>query len=175
MFKKFISFVKDEKAANINSSKDFLSQMSGKRFLNGMYRFFLTDQVAKWNEIVEQAFPLYKNRITVFSYDWLGRIFALNKQTDTVLLFEPGTGEVLDIPVDIINFHDTEIVEYHEDCLASEFFHEWFIKNDKYILPNDKCAGYKVPLFLNGDDDVENLEVSDMEVYWEIMMPLIKI
>lgn len=31
----------------------------------------------------------------------------------------------------------------------------------------------KVPLFLNGEDELDNLEVSDMEVYWEIMMPLL--
>ena len=27
----------------------------------------------------------------------------------------------------------------------------------------------KVPIFLGGEDDVSNLEDSDMEVYWEIM------
>ena len=32
-----------------------------------------------------------------------------------------------------------------------------------------RCAGYKVPLFLGGDDIVENLEDSDMEVYWEVL------
>lgn len=42
-------------------------------------------------------------------------------------------------------------------------------------LKYNECAGYKIPLFLNGDDIVDNLEVSDMEVYWEIMMPLINL
>lgn len=36
-------------------------------------------------------------------------------------MFEPGTGEVFDIPVTIEDFHNVEIVEYHEDSLASEF------------------------------------------------------
>ncbi len=55
------------------------------------------------------------------------------------------------------------------------FFNEWFEANGNFVLPHNKCVGYKVPLFLNGEDDIENLEVSDMEVYWEIMMPLMNL
>lgn len=173
MFKKFLDFVgykEDEKISSINEFNKFLN---GKSFLDGMYRLFKTDDIEKWTAITEQAFPLYKNRISVFGYDWLGRIFGLNKKTGTVLLFEPGTGEVLDIPASFEDFHNIEIVDYHEDSLASNFFKEWFLANDKYKLKYSECAGYKVPLFLNGDDIIENLEVSDMEVYWEIMMPII--
>ena len=90
-------------------------------------------------------------------------------------MFEPGTGEVLDIPASIEEFHNIEIVEYHEDSLASAFFDEWFEKQEHYVLKHNECVGYKVPLFLNGDDVVDNLEVSDMDVYWEIMMPLINL
>ncbi|WP_434798222.1 T6SS immunity protein Tdi1 domain-containing protein [Terrisporobacter vanillatitrophus] len=28
--------------------------------------------------------------------------------------------------------------------------------------------GYKVPLFLGGEDDISNLEEIDMEVYWSV-------
>lgn len=41
--------------------------------------------------------------------DWLGRQFAINIDTNTILLFEPGTGEVLDILGDFYNFHNVEI------------------------------------------------------------------
>lgn len=99
----------------------------------------------------------------------------MNKKTETVLLFEPGTGEVLDIPASFEDFHNVEIADYHEDSLASDFFDEWFSNNNNYVLKNNECAGYKVPLFLNGDDVAENLEVSDMEVYWEMMAPLMNI
>lgn len=149
--------------------------MNGLSFLNGMYRMFKTDDIDKWNNIVEQSFPRYKGLFDVFGYDWLGRIFAVKKSQGTVLMFEPGTGEVFDIPVSIEDFHNIEIVEYHEDSLASKFFNEWYEKQEHYVLKYNECAGYKIPLFLNGDDIVDNLEVSDMEVYWEIMMPLINL
>ncbi|MBQ6554892.1 MAG: DUF1851 domain-containing protein, partial [Firmicutes bacterium] len=31
---------------------------------------------------------------------------------------------------------------------------------------------YKVPLFLGGEDDIPNLELCDMEVYWGILSQL---
>ena len=53
------------------------------------------------------------------------RQFAENSQTGKILLFEPGTGEVLNIPVDFVLFHDEEIADYSGDSLASDFFEEW--------------------------------------------------
>ncbi len=39
-------------------------------------------------------------------------------------------------------------------------------------IPLDKCAGYKIPLFIGGNDTVDNLELSDIYVYWEICSQL---
>lgn len=175
MFEKFMEYVGEKKICSFSSAEEFIALKNGNNFMNGMYRLFKTNDVSKWNEIVETAFPQYAHLIEVFGFDWLGRIFALNKKSGTVLVFEPGTGEVLDIPADLTGFHDIEIAEYHEDSLASNFFEEWFEKSGRYVLKYNECAGYKVPLFLNGDDTVDNLEVGDMEVYWEIMTPLINV
>lgn len=49
----------------------------------------------------------------------MGQVFAMRKDTNTVLWFQPGTGDVLDIPDDFVEFHDTEIVDYPEDALVS--------------------------------------------------------
>ena len=108
---------------------------------------FDSNKTSNWCSIVEQAFPKYKNYIDVFGYDWLGRIFAINKINNHILLFEPGTGEVLDIPVTFEEFHDSEIVECHEDCLASEFFQEWFLANDNYILKKTNVSDIKFHFF----------------------------
>ena len=169
MFENFFEFAGIEKREDVNSPEAFLKIFSGATFKNGLYRVHNIDDMDKWTEIVEEAFPAYKGNIRVFGYDWLGRQFAENKQTGNTLLFEPGTGEVLNIPVDFVMFHDEEIADYSEDSLASEFFDEWFESDAGCDIPHDKCAGYKVPLFLNGDDNISNLELSDMEVYWGIM------
>ena len=118
---------------------------------------------------------IFANIIKVFGYDWMGRHFAVDTRNGTVLLMEPGTGEVLSLPTDFVDFHNTEIVEFSDDCLAAGFFSEWYEASGHYELLHSQCAGYKVPLFLNGQDTLDNLEVSDMEVYWEIMAPLINL
>ena len=172
MFKKFLDYVGCNNDTAFASEKEFFEAMNGASFLNGMYRMFKAEDINKWNSIVGESFPKYKDRFNVFAYDWLGRVFALNKASNTVLLFEPGTGEALDIPASFEDFHNIEIVDYSEDSLASDFFESWYSVSNNYNLKNNECAGYKIPLFLNGDDAVDNLEISDMEVYWEIMMPL---
>lgn len=175
MFEEFLNFTGVECDAEINGIDEFYSLFNGKSFLYGMYRLFKTSDIGRWTAITEEAFPAYKNRISVFGFDWLGRIFGVKKETQTVLMFEPGTGDVLDLSCTVEDFHDVEIAEYNDDSLASEFFDEWFEKNNKYELKYNECAGYKVPLFLNGEDVAENLEVSDMEVYWELMSSLMQI
>ena len=172
MFEKFFEYVGIENNTSINDVDSFLKQMSGRSFKEGIYRIHNYDEIKKWTKIVEDAFQKYTGHIRVFGYDWLGRQFAINIDTNTILLFEPGTGEVLDIPVDFYDFHNVEIAEYHEDSLASHFFEEWYESSKECTLLHNECAGYKVPLFLNGNDDINNLEVSDMEVYWGVMSQL---
>ena len=169
MFEKFREFMEIKDTEAVNSPEQFLGIYSGRSFKNGLYRIHNTKDIDKWTKIVENVFSQYKGSITVFGYDWLGRQFALNNKTGKILLFEPGTGDVLNTEADIIAFHDEEIAEYSEDSLASEFFEEWYSSPEGCEIPHNKCVGYKVPLFLNGDDNISNLELSDMEVYWEIM------
>lgn len=149
--------------------------MQGLTVLNGMYRFFNMEEIKKWESIVFETFPAYKNQANIFAFDWGGRIFASTVEDDKILIFEPGTGEVLSAPASIQLFHDDLIVNYPQDCLGADFFNEWYEKSQQYQLKHNECVGYKIPLFLNGDDVIDNLEVSDMEVYWEIMMPLINL
>jgi len=175
MFSKFFELVNVIDKNNIQSVDEFLRVYGGESFLNGLYRIHNANDVVKWTEIIRKSFAKYSGKIKVFGFDWLGRNFAVDVERNVVLLFEPGTGEILNIQMDFIDFHNKEITEYHEACLASSFFNEWYETNDHYVLKHNQCAGYKIPLFLNGKDVIENLEVSDMEVYWEIMMPLMNL
>ncbi len=172
MFGGFFEFVKVGNDAKVQNADDFLRLYEGQSFLHGLYRIFNAIDVEKWTEIVKKAFPEYDEQIRVFGFDWLGRIFAMDLKNNAVLLYEPGTGEVIDIPADFHDFHNELIPEYPQDCLAFDFFNEWFEANNHCVLLHNQCAGYRIPLFLNGKDEIENLEISDMEVYWGIMSPL---
>ena len=157
---------------------ELFSLYNGDSFGEGLYRLHDISNIDYWNENIAKAFPEFSKRLSCFGYDWLGRQFALDKQRMTdgqaqILMFEPGTGEVLEIPRNFIEFHNDEIPNYHDACLASEFFRNWKAIN-KTTLKHDVCVGYKVMLFLGGQDTIENLEKSNMDVYWEICSSLIK-
>ncbi|MDH5601354.1 MAG: DUF1851 domain-containing protein [Gammaproteobacteria bacterium] len=149
-----------------------MSGYGGTTFNNGLYRLHAAQDILKWTRLVEETFTDYKDRIICFGYDWLGRHFALDKsrvEKDQmlVLLLEPGTAEVMQIPANYSAFHNDELVHYQNEALASEFYSDW-IHSSGEIPSNNQCIGYKVPLFLNGSDTIDNLELSDMEVYWSI-------
>jgi len=173
-------FVNFEKHFNLKTEADrgstvdglsiFRKKYHGMSFGNGIYRVFSDDDIEKWRKIITEGYPDFENCFEPFAYDWLGRCFAVDLRNDKngkILMFEIGTADVLEIPCSFIKFHEEEIPIYHESCLASSFFNEWGIDNCNN-LQSSECIGYKIPLFLGGIDILENLELSDMEVYWYI-------
>ena len=150
---------------------DFIMQLGGKRFGQGLFNSFSKDNVKKWTEIVSEAYPEFQNLFKIFGYDWLGRCFGIDLRKSTygnILMFEIGTNDVLEIPCTFDKFLNEEIPLYADACLAKSFFDERMNNFGKSIVYG-RCAGYKVPLFLGGEDIVNNLEDSDMEVYWSVL------
>ena len=172
MFEKFFEFVGITNQKKIQSPEQFMENYAGFTFLDGMYRLFKMDDIQKWNGIVGRTFPPAMNRIRVFGYDWQGRIFAVYANTNSVMILEPGTGEAFDTQMDFARFHDVALPQKHDFCLQSASYKEWKACNNGNIEHN-QCVGYVIPLFLNGKDEIDNMERSDMEVYWELMMPFI--
>ncbi|MFI2362996.1 T6SS immunity protein Tdi1 domain-containing protein [Promicromonospora sp. NPDC019610] len=153
---------------------DFVREFAGISFAGGLYRVHNSASGARALDFVGGAFPEFRNRAFPFGFDWLGRQFALDFSRTSdgqplVVLLEPGTGEALEIPVTFLTFHEEELIDFADAALARNFFQEWIaMQPDVEPLSHDKCVGYRVPLFLGGKDVVENLEVSDIDVYWSI-------
>lgn len=153
-------------------------RFGGQSFNNGIYRIIAPTSTYYWSEMISVAFPVFSGRITCFAVDWLGRVFAIDKARlegggGGVVMFEPGTGEALEVPCNIVSFHESELIDYSEEALAASFYNKWLACGGK--TPTIKqCIGYKKPLFLGGRDSVDNLEVSDLDVYWNISAQLIR-
>jgi len=142
----------------------------------GVFSSFSTDNVKKWTEIVEEGYPEFAGQFQLFGYDWLGRCFGIDLRDDfkeNVLMFEIGTGDVLEISSSFCDFLNEEIPLYSDACLALAFYDEW-LQETKKVVEYGRCIGYKIPLFLGGEDVIVNLEDSDMEVYWYIVSEIKK-
>jgi hypothetical protein len=87
--------------------------------------------------------------------------------TPEVLMFDVGAGEALEIPTPFSQFHDSELIEYTDAALASAFFGQW-LQAHPAPIQFDQCVGYEAPLFLGGDDDLGNLAMSNLDVYWTL-------
>lgn len=173
MIRAFLLFFAEDSGIECTEDlyNDFITQLGGKRFGNGLFNSFSKDNLKKWTEIVNEAYPEFRNLFELFGYDWLGRCFGIDLRKNTygnVLMFEIGTNDVLEIPCTFDKFLNEEIPLYADECLAKSFFDEWMNHFGKAIAYG-RCAGYKIPLFLGGEDNVNNLEDSDMEVYWSII------
>ena len=146
-------------------------------YLNGAYRLHKLDDVARFTALAAEAFPEFADRIECFGADWLGRQFAVDRGrvvggTPQVLMLEPGTGEVLEIPVNRAVFHDEELLNEPDAAAAHSFFEQWLASGGP--RPQyEQCIGYKRPLYLGGADDVTNLELQDLDVYWTICAQLL--
>lgn len=157
---------------------ELLIRYGGRSFNQGLYRIIAPNAVAHWSDLVLSAFPIFTGRITCFSMDWLGRIFALDSaRLDNgrpgIVMLEPGTAETLEIPCNIETFHESELIEFREEALAESFYRQWLGRGG--VPPEiTQCIGYKRPLFLGGADTVDNLEVADLDVYWTIAAQLIQ-
>jgi len=161
-----------KKFSNSIGAAEFLQNYAGTTFNNGLYRIHKVEDIPKWNAIVGKVFPEIADFIVCFSYDWLGRHFALDfrrKENDEplIIILEPGTGDALEVPTTFRMFHEEELSEHQDAALSVDFFNQWRTNNSERLL-NNQCVGYKVPLFIGGQDTMENLALGDMEVYWEI-------
>ena len=173
MFNSFLSYFNEEIEVMYTGDiyADFISQLGGKSFGNGIFRSFSCENVAAWTNVVEEAYPDFKNMFRLFGFDWLGRCFGIDLRNETqgnVLLFELGTGDILQIPCNLEDFLNKEIPQKPDACLAQSFFIQWQ-GYSKETLGYGDCAGYKIPLFLGGEDSLYNLEKSNMDVYWGVM------
>jgi hypothetical protein len=156
---------------------DLVVRFGGTSFNRGLYRVIRASDLDEWNARVLLGFPEFANRITCFGYDWLGRAFAADGQRleqgqPGILMFEPGAGTALDVPANVQTFHDGALLELGETALAIDAHKEWLARGGAEPAYT-QCIGFKVPLFLNGIDSPENLELSDIDVYWHLMGQLI--
>lgn len=77
------------------------------------------------------------------------------------------SGGVYELDGTIPELLDQQMVDDPDTCLAQDLFSAWRAVHSKRAS-HGTCVGFKTPLFLGGDGTVENLEIVDEAVYWQI-------
>lgn len=170
----------DDRLGSVVGYDELMAVGAGCSYNDGIYRLHSAETAATGQAVAVAAFPSLEGRGAVFAFDWLGRQFALDfarlsGDQPMVLMLEPGTGEALEIPATFVEFHNTELTEFADNSLASEFFATWSAAYPETVpLEHSDCVGYLVPLFLGGEDAIENLEVVDFDEYWSVLSQILE-
>ena len=173
MFRDFLSYFNEnvEMSGSSDPYREFILQLGGKSFGSGLFFSLSKENLKTWTENVSEAFPKFDGKVLPFGYDWLGRCFGIDLREGSygkVMMFEIGTLDVLEIPCSFLELLNKEIPQYSDACLAENYYKQWRECSGK-IIKYGRCAGYKIPLFLGGEDAIGNLEDSDLDVYWSVL------
>lgn len=176
MYKGFIDYfgLQDDIATKGKSVEDFVSTFSKQQLDEGLFNIFDINDIDLWTMQMHDIYPNIKKSYRIFGFDWLGRCFGIISKKlgkDEILIFDPRDLEVYSIQCNFLDFINEEIPQNPEKYLLLNSFEQWKKLTNKQI-PEMHCVGYNVPLFLGGQGTLENLEVTDMDVYWSITAQL---
>ncbi|MBB3696573.1 DUF1851 domain-containing protein [Flammeovirga yaeyamensis] len=145
-----------------------LEKYGGSIIENGFFRIHTFGSSIFWLKEIVSFFKIETVTFIPFAYDFYGRQYASNVNDDTITMFDPSDGEKYFLDnMPISEFFNEFVVENREEpCGYSDFKSLSNLYGE--ILRSSDCLGFKKLLFLGGEDELENLEVQDMEMYWEL-------
>ncbi|MFC6153156.1 T6SS immunity protein Tdi1 domain-containing protein [Nocardioides yefusunii] len=157
---------------------EFAHEFAGCSFRGGVYRFHDARSGPVGQRVAEQMFPEFNGRFTVFAHSWTGRQFAVDlarvvEEEPQLLLLDPADGQAYEVPVSFAGFHDDELVHNHQAALMSDWHREWLGTGfGSRTLSPEECVGHRIPLYLGGEDEISNLEITDFELHWSFSAQL---
>ena len=153
---------------------ELTSRFAGCSFENGLYRLHDASSGRRAADLIGEVFPELSTRSHSFAHSWRGDQFVIDSagapapDGPPVVMLEPGTCQYFVLPMSFSSFHE-RFGELREPVFAASFFAAWAAANPRSVpLGPTQCVGYKLPLFLGGKDSPDNLQVSELEVYWRV-------
>ena len=155
---------------NLPELSDLFKESSGKIFENGLFRIHNTGSFYLWTELSFDYFKKFKGKSYCFAFDWVGRQFAVNylDGKSQILMLDPATAEVFTLNKNVASFLNEDLVEFKDELMDIANFNSLRKKLNVDKLKFNQCMGFKKFLFLGGSLELDNYEVIDEEVYWEL-------
>ena len=155
---------------NDRQLRNVIDGLGGRSFGDGVFRVFERSDLERWHRVVSGCFTKLRGEFNLIGYDWMGRCFAVDQRDgdgkELVVLLEIATLDMYYIGKDVAVFLNEVMPNQSEACLGVGRYREWL--EGHAPVGRMECGGYRIPLFLGGEDSLENMEVSDMEVYWDM-------
>lgn len=184
MFEKFINKFEISVSPKIEDDRELYKSLpvslftlfdlhGGKSCNSGLYRLHTFGSSVQWSLIIGQCFKTHKNKIYPFGFDWMGRQFCMSIDNNNLLfMFDIATAEYFELQQKLELLHDDDFINDMENMLANDIFTQVLKHSNLKSIGYNECLGYKMPLFMGGNDVVENYQLIDIEVYWETQYQL---
>ena len=150
-----------------NFYQDFFDNLGGMQFGNGIFNTIHLEDAGKWEEYLVDAFPRLEGKILPYAYTWEGTFFCVDIRDGKSIICDTGTSTCFALPVSMCDFLNNYVANKSADYLNAVEYRQWIAANGP--VPYGFCAGWKIPLFMNGEESMDNRELSDMEVYWGVL------
>jgi len=154
---------------------DLFANYGGSSFNKGLLRIHTKASSYVWTDLVNNYYPEYRSKATVFCYDWMGRQFGLSSgaSKDFIYIFDYAQNDVYELEQSLEGFFNQDLVDYIHNTLAVNTFNSLSSIIGDNLKISD-CLSFKKPLALGGQDVIENYELSDMLVTWDLNYQIIK-
>jgi hypothetical protein len=129
----------------------------------GFYRFHTPRSGARATAMCAPLVP-EDARHWAFAFDWNGCEICLDRDTEEIIVVDPGLGKWFNGEAGLNDWHD--ILAAEPQLLRVERYQRWRVLHPEIgALPFDRTIGLERPLFLGGVDDPDHLEMWSHDVY----------
>lgn len=155
---------------------DLIYQYGGDVFNKGLFKIHTFEYIQKWTNLITKNYfkkEIEGQELICFASNWQGCMYCVNSENNLITYFDPATCDFFSADnTSITNFFDDVLVDGEYDIIFDDYFKDVirYLKINK--LNYDESIGHKIFLHLGGEDSIENLEIINTEVLWDLQIQI---